>query len=238
MLRVPCRSDPASNPHGRFSLHRLVPEARLTCARLWPQGSHNSRAASVSVATSALTSQLRGSGRSGQALVLGLFTLRAIACRGQSLDENAVESFRPHHVQTEVRRIFGHRARAALLAGCALPGRVAEPTGMGPTEAREAIVRLLPPNTDDRAGWAADIHAALATLELPSTPENLCAVLAVTEQESGFRADPAVPGLRGDRPEGDRPPRRERRRAEARGARRARRCRRRTAAATPSASTR
>lgn len=72
---------------------------------------------------------------------------------------------------------------------------MSEPTGLGPTEAREAIVRLLPPGTDDRAGWAADIHAALATLELPSTPVHLCAVLAVTEQESGFRADPAVPGL-------------------------------------------
>lgn len=82
-----------------------------------------------------------------------------------------------------------------LLAGCAQPGRMAEPQGMGPTEAREAVLRVLPPNTDDRAGWAADIHAALATLELPSTPENLCAVLAVTEQESSFRADPAVPGL-------------------------------------------
>jgi len=86
-------------------------------------------------------------------------------------------------------------AIALLLAGCAVPGRMAEPAGMGPTEAREAIVRLLPAGTDDRAGWAADIHAALSTLELPSTPANLCAVLAVTEQESGFRADPAVPGL-------------------------------------------
>ena len=66
---------------------------------------------------------------------------------------------------------------------------------MGPTEAREAIVRLMPPSTVDRAGWATDVYAALATLELPATPENLCAVLAVTEQESGFRADPAVPGL-------------------------------------------
>ena len=84
---------------------------------------------------------------------------------------------------------------ASLLAGCAAPGGVAEPSGMGPTEAREAIVRLLPPGTSDRAGWAADIYAALATQELPATPEKLCAVLAVTEQESGFRADPSVPGL-------------------------------------------
>ena len=84
---------------------------------------------------------------------------------------------------------------ASLLAGCASPGRVAEPDGMGPTEARELVVRLLPSGTADRAGWAADVYAALATLELPATPQNLCAVLAVTDQESGFRADPAVPGL-------------------------------------------
>lgn len=84
---------------------------------------------------------------------------------------------------------------AALLAGCAVPGRMAEPRGMGPTEAREAVLRVLPASLDDRAGWAADVHAALAALELPSTAQNLCAVLAVTEQESGYRADPAVPGL-------------------------------------------
>ncbi|HVQ03712.1 MAG TPA: DUF1615 family protein, partial [Burkholderiaceae bacterium] len=72
---------------------------------------------------------------------------------------------------------------------------MAEPTGFGPTEAREAIQRVLPAGTDDKAGWASDIHAALATLELPSTPDNLCAVIAVTEQESSVRADPAVPNL-------------------------------------------
>jgi hypothetical protein len=82
-----------------------------------------------------------------------------------------------------------------LLTACASPGHIAEPAVLGPTEAREAIVRLLPPNMVDRAGWAADVYAALATLDLPATPEYLCAVLAVTEQESGFRADPAVPGL-------------------------------------------
>jgi hypothetical protein len=94
-------------------------------------------------------------------------------------------------------RVVGRTAWlvAAVLVGCAQPGRMAEPTGFGPTAAREAILRVLPANVDDRNGWATDIHAALATLELPSTPGNLCAVIAVTEQESSFRTDPAVPGL-------------------------------------------
>ncbi len=47
----------------------------------------------------------------------------------------------------------------------------------------------------DRAGWATDIYAAFATQDIAATPENICAVLAVTEQESTFRADPPVPGL-------------------------------------------
>jgi hypothetical protein len=95
----------------------------------------------------------------------------------------------------QVGAALSSAALAILLAGCASQGRLAEPAGMGPTEAREAIVRLLPAGTADRAGWAADVYAALATLELPATAQNVCAVLAVTEQESGFRADPPVPGL-------------------------------------------
>lgn len=101
----------------------------------------------------------------------------------------------PHDARPPLHVPVAAWLAAVLLAGCAVPGRMAEPQGMGPTEAREAILRVLPERLDDRAGWAADIHAALATLELPSTPENLCAVMAVTEQESGYRADPAVPGL-------------------------------------------
>src|SRR5262245_29139955 len=86
-------------------------------------------------------------------------------------------------------------AALAAIAACSLPGRVAEPAGFGPTEAREAVLRVLPASVPDRAGWATDVHAALSSLELPSTPANLCAVLAIAEQESSFRADPEVPNL-------------------------------------------
>jgi hypothetical protein len=96
---------------------------------------------------------------------------------------------------TRRRLAFATAGVAIAMAGCTLPGSVAEPAGFGPTQAREAVLKVLPPRLDDRAGWAADVHASLAALELPSTPDNLCAVLAVTEQESSFRADPVVPGL-------------------------------------------
>ncbi len=86
-------------------------------------------------------------------------------------------------------------APAVLIGACALTEPVTVPDGFGPTRAREAVLEVLPPSVDDRAGWAADVHAALSALEQPSTPQNLCAVLAVTEQESGYRADPKVPGL-------------------------------------------
>lgn len=88
-------------------------------------------------------------------------------------------------------------AAAALLAACAAPGPMSEPEGLGPTEAKALVAQLLPERVRDKPGWAVDLHAALSTLALPSTPSNLCAVMAVTEQESGWQADPPVPGLAG-----------------------------------------
>src|SRR5690606_15193042 len=55
--------------------------------------------------------------------------------------------------------------------------------------------RRMPAHVDDRAGWAADIQMAFQALEITPNPENICAVLAVTEQESGYKADPTVANL-------------------------------------------
>ena len=88
-------------------------------------------------------------------------------------------------------------ALAALLAGCASNEitRSPEPRPLTAAEGRALVSRLLPPNVPDRAGWATDIYAAIAALQIPPTTDNVCAAIAVTEQESSFRADPAVPGL-------------------------------------------
>jgi hypothetical protein len=81
-----------------------------------------------------------------------------------------------------------------LLAGCA-GQRSKEPAPRPPDEVRAEIVRLLPAKTVDRQGWATDIYAAFAAQNIAPTTQNLCSVLAVTEQESTFQVDPVVPGL-------------------------------------------
>jgi hypothetical protein len=57
------------------------------------------------------------------------------------------------------------------------------------------LERLIPSNVANRAEWATEIYSAFTALRIAPTAENMCAVIAVTEQESGFRADPSVPGL-------------------------------------------
>jgi hypothetical protein len=65
----------------------------------------------------------------------------------------------------------------------------------GERDRRAMVSRLLPASIADRSGWAADIFAAIAALQIPASPENLCAVIAIIGQESSFQADPVVPGL-------------------------------------------
>jgi hypothetical protein len=85
-----------------------------------------------------------------------------------------------------------------LIAGCAsTPEAVRTPAVVppSPAEARALIARVLPPGTTNRAAWATDIYAAFGAMDIAATPENICAVVGITDQESNFRVDPAVPGL-------------------------------------------
>jgi hypothetical protein len=84
----------------------------------------------------------------------------------------------------------------AVITGCATDEiRAPVDRPMSATDGRALVGALLPPGMADRGGWATDIYGAMAALELSPTAENICAIVAITEQESGFRADPAVPGL-------------------------------------------
>jgi hypothetical protein len=66
---------------------------------------------------------------------------------------------------------------------------------MNPTQAQDLIEHSLPRGVADRDGWTTDLYAGFAALGIEPGPQNICAVVAVIEQESGFLVDPVVPGL-------------------------------------------
>lgn len=79
-----------------------------------------------------------------------------------------------------------------LLGGCGVRGTAPMPE---PEQIQSRLMRVLPKTVSDRAGWAKDIQVAFTELEIEPSYENLCSVLAVTEQESTFQVAPPVPGL-------------------------------------------
>ena len=50
-------------------------------------------------------------------------------------------------------------------------------------------------NSADAQVWVTDVLSSLDTVGMVRTNESACAVMAVIEQESGYKEDPAVPGL-------------------------------------------
>lgn len=57
------------------------------------------------------------------------------------------------------------------------------------------VVRLIPPRVKDREGWAEDVLRALDDTQSGRSAVSVCSVLAIVEQESGYDANPTVPGL-------------------------------------------
>ncbi|MBZ4418768.1 DUF1615 family protein [Myxococcus sp. RHSTA-1-4] len=94
-----------------------------------------------------------------------------------------------------------HGALAALWAACALaacgPRKAPEPSVPPPPRVSAAqVAKLLPEQVKkEREDWARDILAALEVEEIAPSPPAVCSVIAVIAQESGFKADPEVPGL-------------------------------------------
>ena len=69
------------------------------------------------------------------------------------------------------------------------------PPRPNPAQGRALIDESLPRGVADRAGWVTDLYAAYTALKIDPSRENVCAVIAVTEQESGFQVDPVIPHL-------------------------------------------
>jgi hypothetical protein len=82
---------------------------------------------------------------------------------------------------------------SAFLGGCgSVPPRVPP---IDPDVARADIRARIPSTVANRDGWAIDMFAAFEALDVQPDTHNICAVVAVIQQESGFQVDPVVPGL-------------------------------------------
>ncbi len=77
----------------------------------------------------------------------------------------------------------------ALLLSC---NREPEPD---PGLTIDAIAKLVRSDVKDDEGWARDVREALVEAGQIPDARHVCQVLAIIEQESGYDADPAVPGL-------------------------------------------
>lgn len=92
----------------------------------------------------------------------------------------------------------GTKAVLGLFAALALASCSTVPSpapGPSATQVRDEVVRRIPATVDDRMGWASDIRVAFEAQRIEASVENICATLAVIEQESGYRANPDVPNL-------------------------------------------
>ncbi len=80
-----------------------------------------------------------------------------------------------------------------LLAGCS--SHKTTVSSKNPQQVRTDIVRLMPSHVPDKQGWATDISTAFNAQDIDPSKENICAVLAVTDQESNFSVNTPIPGL-------------------------------------------
>ena len=95
-----------------------------------------------------------------------------------------------------LRRSGGFTPIAAMvfgLIGCA--GDAPRQPQRTPESIQSDIQALIPARVAQRAAWAVDLQLVFAGLKLDPSTENVCAVLAITEQESTFNPDPPVPNL-------------------------------------------
>lgn len=88
----------------------------------------------------------------------------------------------------------GLRAVLALFVAMGLACTSGEPAP-DPGLSVEQITRRVRKDVRDKTPWAAAVRAGLEAAAQPVDADHVCQVLGVIEQESGYEADPEVPGL-------------------------------------------
>jgi len=91
-------------------------------------------------------------------------------------------------------RLLALLALATMLLGACSSSPPREPP-IDPDVARADIRAHIPLAVSNPDGWAIDMFAAFEALEVRPDVHNVCAVVAVIQQESGFQVEPVVPGL-------------------------------------------
>lgn len=83
---------------------------------------------------------------------------------------------------------------ALVLAGCSTKKEPQAPERQ-PADVKSQIQKLLPSDVSQKSAWADDIYTAFRVQQIDPSASNVCAVIAVADQESNFNADAPVPGL-------------------------------------------
>jgi Protein of unknown function (DUF1615) len=95
---------------------------------------------------------------------------------------------------SRIPRVVVAAIAAVVLSSCGGQQPLRQPS-IDPDVARANIERVIPAGVSNRQGWAIDIFAAFEALKIAPTDDNICAVVAVTQQESTFQVTPVVPNL-------------------------------------------
>ena len=99
-------------------------------------------------------------------------------------------------IRYSLLRFIAYSASLYLLIGMLLPVVLLAATPPSPSLYETiALIKTAKPKITDANGWAQDILDTLKLHNIPSSKENVCAVIAIIAQESSFVANPAVPNL-------------------------------------------
>ncbi|BDH46873.1 hypothetical protein TUM12370_29170 [Salmonella enterica subsp. enterica serovar Choleraesuis] len=94
-----------------------------------------------------------------------------------------------------ITRLAAFSALALLIAGCGTHPTTKQEPAAKTVDVSGLVRQKLAGKTTNKDGWAKAVATAFDGQKIPPTRANVCAVLAVAEQESNYQSDPKVPGL-------------------------------------------